>query len=244
MAAKAGSAPSAKGPVGYDDNEPIGLTKEQREDLLLVHLAHARQDAAALERAMEGVRAVRKLRNRRRNDARTDGFSLKILDEILEDEAKDRTLLEAEAELRTFMRSTAKVPVIGKNQQDLFSFDGPTTSKGDASLDQDDADWRGRGYAVGMRGGDAVLPEGIPSEHAQAWLAGRMDGQERLAKGMKSYKEMEKKRKAPGAAAPKAAPPAAAVTPKEPAPAEPDEPKPDNQDGGAEAPVPELEPAA
>lgn len=194
MASRAGTkAPASDREVNHQDNAPAPLTPEQREDLLLVHLAHARDDARTLEKAMEAVRAVRKLRNRRRNNCRTDGFSLKELDAILEDEAKDRLTLETEAELRTFMRMTAGVPVVGPGQLDLFDFGG-TTTKGDPNLDKDDAYYRSLGYAAGLRGEEAVAPDYVAPEFHQAFLGGRMDGQERLARGMKSYQEIEARR--------------------------------------------------
>lgn len=193
MASKAGTVPSAKGPVGTDDNEPKGLTDDQRRDLLLVHLKKAREDNGAMEKAMEAVRAVRKMRNRNRNECKTDGFSLKNLDEILADESKAQSELKQAAELRTFMRSTACLPVTGDDQMDLF--DAAKTIKGDASLDQDDAHWAGVAFAVALRGGDyAPAANGVPPERIQAWEGGIHAGIARIGSAMKSYQAIEERR--------------------------------------------------
>jgi len=201
MANKAGAVPSARGPVATDDNEPKGLSQEERGALFLVHLKKAREDNIALEKAMEIVRGVRKQRNRNRNECKTDGFSLKYLDEILADEVKTESEKKQDAETRTFMRRTAAIPVTGDDQLDLFSRVPSLTSKGDQSLDLDDAHWTGVGYAAGLRADDGTPPEGTPPERVQAWMVGWQAGQAKIVESMKTVSDIEARRQPAAASA-------------------------------------------
>lgn len=187
--------PPSPAPPDHNSAKPPAndgaLTADDRASLLLHHLKTARTDNAALEKAMEVVRGVRKQRNRARNLAKTDGFSLKHLDEILADETKSTTDLVQDAELRTFMRHTAAMPVTGADQLELFQ---AVTTKGDKSLEPDDAGWAGQGYAAGLRGAEGVPPQGVPPERIQAWTGGWGEGQAKLAQGLKRAGVIEKRR--------------------------------------------------
>lgn len=180
------SQAGVEGPETTPTPEPepeLGLAPDDREALLVSHLAQARLDNKALEAAMEVVRGVRKVRNRHRNLAHNDGFSLKILDEVLNDEARDRLELEDEAELRTFMRNTAHLPVIGRAQMDLFANVNEAPPKPTGNANEDEAYWTTEGFRVGFRGGDGAIPHGVPPGMAtQAWTAGWQSAQAELGK--------------------------------------------------------------
>lgn len=164
------SAPARGGKKG----QAPGLTDDQKKALFLYHLDNCRKQNAALETAMEAVRAVRKLRNRIRHEAHGDGFPLKKIDEILFKEGLSQKDLEVEAELFHWMDKAAGVPVGG--QLELFA-KTPVETK-------DALDWEAEGFRAGLRGHDATLPEAVPPRFHQSWLKGRMKGQEELAWGL------------------------------------------------------------
>lgn len=193
MARKAGSEDDDLGNHTHNA-PPAPLTDDERADLLLVHLRTHRQIDKEMEEAMERVRGIRKRRNRHRNDIKSDGFTLKYIDEALADERKARHESEDDAANRTFIRRVAKLPVTGADddQLDLFS---AKTKKGDLSLDGDDAHWAGRAYAVALRGDDPdPAKNDVPPERLQAWEGGIEAGMLKIASAMKSFKDIEKRR--------------------------------------------------
>lgn len=193
MANKAGST-DTPGP-GHNE-PPAPLTAEDMEALFLKHLKTAREDNAAMEKAMEAVRAVRKRRNNNRNVCKTDGFGLKHLDQILLEEARARHENEADAKNRTFMRRVARLPVTGDDEEQLDMFTA-VTAKGDQSLDRDDAYWAGEGYTAGLRGLEADPAKyEVPPERGQVWLDARMQGQQKLAENLDRAKKIDKRRAA------------------------------------------------
>lgn len=147
------------------------LTPEEREALFLSHLDGCRQQDAALEKAMDAVRAVRKVRNKVRNAASKEGFPLKKIDDILKKEGMSQKDLQAEAELFRWMDQMAGLPVGG--QAELFATT-PVEIR-------DGLDWEAEGYRAGMRAIDPVPPAECAPRHHQDWMKGYHAGQERNA---------------------------------------------------------------
>ena len=192
MANKAGSEAPAPGP-GHNE-PPAPLTQEQMADLLLVHLATHRRVDKELDDAMNVVRGINKRRKRLRNDIKSDGFTLKYVDEVLHDEKKSRSDTEADAANRTFIRRVARQPVTGDDQDQLDLFNAKTT-KGDVSLDGDDAHWAGVAYAAALRGGEVSPAEnGVPPERIQAWEQGLSAGYSTFDIAKKNAAEIERRR--------------------------------------------------
>lgn len=197
MAAKAG-APASELPPNDHNSPPVPLTDDQRADLLLVHLRNHRGLDKELEDAMNIVRGINKRRKRLRNDVKADGFLLKYIDELLHDEKKARHETEDDAINRTFIRRVARMPITGSDddQQDLFTV---KTSKGDVSLDGDDAHWAGVAMTVAIRGGD-VSPSAndVPPDRIQAWEQGLEAGYNTFKIAQKTFTEIEKRRETGG----------------------------------------------
>lgn len=173
MAAKAGSKKGAAEVVTLEPthNQPDGpLTQKDMDDLFLIHLAQARKDNDELERAMEIVRAVKKIRKRNRNLAHTDGFILEEMDNILADEQLPRSDVERREDMRARMRGVANQPGGVLLQQDLFQRVADQTKI-----------WEEHGYTCGLRGADQdPQVQGVPAELHQAWMAKYGEGQKRL----------------------------------------------------------------
>lgn len=151
----------------------------QRLALFRHHLAQARADSASLEQAMEVVRGVRKRRNRNRNECRTDGFPLEILDRILRRESMTTADLEAEAEVEGFMLDAAALPVPGYvlKQGELFGV-------------RDENWWKSEGYRRGLNGQDQAYPGEMPPEFRTAFTAGYSSGQEDMAESKKLFQRI------------------------------------------------------
>lgn len=254
MAARAGKKTPPASPPPPPANPPTHnqgpLTQADLDDLFLVHLAQARQDDDALEKAMEIVRGVRKGRTRNRTLCRTDGFPLTELDRILEDELLPRHEVEEREEKRLRMRGVASQPGGSMDQQDLFgdSF---------AQKEKDERYWRGHGLTAGLRGleQDPSKHE-VPPEWTQMWLEEWHEGQKRLAKAWETKARIEgggappaPEPRDPSNGAPKPGPDtpegewqaAAPGTEAETETVTPP-PKPEGDGDGAEAPVPVEEP--
>lgn len=198
MARKAGSEDEELGNHTHND-PPAPLTDQERADLLLVHLATHRRIDHELEEAMNVVRGINKRRKRHRNDVKADGFLLKYVDEVLHDEKKARHENEDDAANRTFIRRVARMPVTGgeEDQLDLFS---AKTSKGDVTLDGDDAHWAGVAMTIALRGGDvSAAANGVPPERIQAWEQGLEAGYSTFKLAQKTFTEVEKRRETTGA---------------------------------------------
>lgn len=162
-----------------DDNGIGHNGAPSREDMqraFLVHLEAIRAQEAALVTAMEGMRAIRKLRTQVRNAAKRDltnampGFTLDDIDGILHDEGLSKVNIAAREESRFFMRETAGLPNGGK--QDLF-----------LSLEEQPAHgpefWLEDGYHAGLIGRPLTTPAGCPPEHHQVWAKGWHDGEDK-----------------------------------------------------------------
>lgn len=196
MAKKANDPDPGAPPPGPGHNDPPApLTPEQRADLLLVHLKRHRAIDKQMEDALEVVRGIRKQRNRHRAVMKTDGFQLKYVDEVLHDEKKARHEADADAQNRTFIRHVARQPVTGQQDEDQLDLFTAKTSKGDVTLDNDDAYWAGRAMTVALRGGevDAAKNE-VPPERLQAWEQGLEAGYARIMAAAATAAEIEKRR--------------------------------------------------
>jgi hypothetical protein len=156
-----------------------GLSEDDKVALFLSHLQTGRADNNALALAMEAVKAVRKIRNKNRNIAMNDGFSLALLDEIYEDETKGKGLAEREAE-RRWMREVAGLPV--GTQLDLLK-DTPAEVKDEIAAEAD-------GYQAGIRGADPKPPTTIHPRHHGVWTKGYHDGVARNGKALERSKEI------------------------------------------------------
>lgn len=191
--------PSGDNPNIHPEHNSGVLTQEDKDDLFLIHLAQARQDNAALEKAMEAVRAVRKVRTRNRNLCRTDGFPLALMDEILKDEELAYHEVQERETIRLRMRGVANQPGGSLDQLDLFndSF---------AASEAAEARWRGDGKLAGLRAADNSVEEmdrrGVPPEWRQAWMEEWGEGQQRLARAFATKNRIEGK---PDPAAPEPA---------------------------------------
>lgn len=102
--------------------------------------------------------------------AKSDGFTRKELQAILDDGAASRRDLTAEEERRMQLRTWAGLPA--GTQADLFA--SPTAA-------QDELFAEGQGYTAGLRGDTSDMPDTFPPHHAQAWLRGHHAGREKLA---------------------------------------------------------------
>lgn len=202
MANKAGAGKPPPSPPPADHNQnpsgepaaPAPLTQEDREALFTKHLVQARTDEVALEKAKEIVRGVMRKRKANRALCRQDGFPLKWLDEILEDEKLTTVDREKDAEVRTFMRITANQPVIGQRQLDLFAGTHTMSAATAEGEEKGESHWRMLGYDAGFRGLECApqkldVPEGEPS---QWWMDAWNDGQAKLISRMKRAGEIEK----------------------------------------------------
>lgn len=101
--------------------------------------------------------------------AKTDGFTRKELQAILDDGKASRRDLTAEEERRAQLRLWAGLPA--GTQAELF---------GTPTLAQDELYAEGQGYTAGLRGDDSTLPDHIAPNHAPAFLRGYHAGQEKL----------------------------------------------------------------
>lgn len=191
MAARAGAKrkdppPAPENPGPKHNQTPVGLTQDEMDDLFIVHLAQARADNDVVENAMNIVRGVKKTRTRNRTLARTDGFPLKQMDEILADELLSRHDVEEREAIRQRMRGIAQQPGGNMIQADLFrdSF---------AQADKDDAYWAGLGLTAGLRGleQDPSKYE-VPQERWQLWLENWHEGQKKLAKAWETKTRIER----------------------------------------------------
>lgn len=195
MAPRAGSKKKAPPPQAENDRVDVGgnrapspgpLTQDEMDDLFIVHLAQARADNDVVENAMNIVRGVKKTRTRNRTLARTDGFPLKQMDEILADELLSRHDVEEREAIRQRMRGIAQQPGGNMIQADLFrdSF---------AQADKDDAYWAGLGLTAGLRGleQDPSKYE-VPQERWQLWLENWHEGQKKLAKAWETKTRIER----------------------------------------------------
>lgn len=197
--------PPPTAPPPSSDHNQGPLTQDDLDDLFLVHLAQARQDNDALEKAQEIVRGVRKARTRNRVLCRTDGFPLTELDVILADELLPRHEVEEREDKRLRMRGVASQPGGSLEQQDLFS-------DSFAKAERDETYWRGHGLTHGLRGLDQDPDKyEVPPERRQMWLEEWHEGQKRLAKAWETKARIE-------GGAPAPAKPGAEDTPSEPDP--------------------------
>lgn len=197
MAPKAGSnnkrTPRAPPPAA--DNPAVelgsngGMSDGDKSALFTKHKVQAEKDNESLEKALEVVRGVRKKRNNNRNLCRTDGFPLKYLDEILEEQTRTSSENEKDAATRTLMRVASNLPVIGPQQLDLFAhLKAPEV----AEDQRDETYYRSQGYAAGFAG-QPCDPEAIgvpPGDPTQWWQGGWGDGQTVLAQRLQRAEEL------------------------------------------------------
>lgn len=197
MAAKAGTTPAptpSPAPPGHNQGP---LTRDELDDLFIVHLAQARKDNDALEAAMEAVRAVRKGRTRNRELCRSDGFPLTETDSILKDELLPRHEVEDREAMRLRMRGIANQPGGNRDGGNLL----PGFSDSFAQREKDEAYWRGHGLTAGLRGVEQN-PEAneVPPEWHQVWMTEWHAGQKRLAKAWETKMRIEGKLPLPATA--------------------------------------------
>jgi hypothetical protein len=149
-----------------------GLSPEEREAVFLSHLQLGRQDNKMVADAMAVVKGLRKNRNIHRNQAKQDGFSLALMDEIFDDETKGgRATMEQREADRRWMREVAGLPI--GVQQELFR-ETPIEV-------QDEVTSETAGYQAGIRGAPGTPPAEIHPRHHPNWMKGWNNGQERNA---------------------------------------------------------------
>lgn len=105
--------------------------------------------------------------------AKTDGFTRKELQAILDDGASSRRDLTSEEQRRTQLRLWAGLPA--GSQADLFDLPSPA---------RDEVDAEGTGYTMGLRGEDPVMPDAFSPNYLQAFMKGWEAGQEKLVKAL------------------------------------------------------------
>lgn len=161
------SAPAATPQVGHN------LTRDQKEAGFIRHMAAIREVEGYYADAQQGMKAVRKQRNEIRNACKRDGWSMKVVDEILEDEAKvSQNARMAFEEQRRFMREVVGLPT--GVQVDLFAALEPEA--------RTEAEWGALGYNAGLKGLPGKPQDyGVPPERHQIWLQRWGAGQERLS---------------------------------------------------------------
>ena len=147
------------------------LSAAEKEDLFLRHMTKIRQARANVDHAKVGLKAIRKIETELRNACRADSFPLKLVDEILEDEAKTRADLLAYEQSRAMMRSA--VGLFAGTQIDLFAALEPTA--------RTDAEWGRMGFNAGVKGMVGTPPPDCAPECHQAWMKGWGAGQEKIA---------------------------------------------------------------
>lgn len=149
------------------------IPNRNEEAVFLSHLNKLRiqQAKAAIKKAEYD--AERNVLTDMFREAKTDGFTRKELQAILDDGASSRRDLTAEEERRAKLRTWASLPAGA--QPDLFNL---------PSLAQDELYAEGQGYTAGLRGDDSTMPDNFPPHHAPAFLRGYHAGQEKLAWAM------------------------------------------------------------
>jgi hypothetical protein len=158
--------------VGHNGDVP-------EEALFLSHLNKLRKQAGVVAEKKAAYDAEKATMTDLFRMAKVDGFTRKELQAILDDtsaaEPGARRDLVAEEERRAKLRAWAGLPA--GSQGDLFDTATPQEAK-------DELFYEGLGYAAGLRGDDATAPTDVPPRFVQAWLRGRMSGQEKLAWGL------------------------------------------------------------
>ena len=178
MAAKAGITKLHPVPKGepepekppVDDNVRAMTEQEEREASFLRHMAALRRQRDIVDEAKGALKAVKKIETRMRNEAKADGWMLKLIDEIMDDESKSRVDLAAENKARNFMREIVGLPIGG--QADLFER-MPEEAR-------DAETWGADGYRAGARGLPAKPPTEMPARFMQDWMKRWTAGKERL----------------------------------------------------------------
>ena len=163
--------PEKKDANGLGHNGPPP-TPEQREADFLRNMDACRRFRAATDDAKAGMKAIRKQETVVRNTAKQAGFSLKVIDEILADEAKTRADIVGYEEQRAWARGT--VGLANGRQADLF----------DTPEAKTEFEWGENGYNAGLRGEPAKPPAEMPPEYVQLWMGRHVAGKERLAWAM------------------------------------------------------------
>lgn len=142
-----------------------------REAALLRHVDQLRGANNAIEMAQGAVKNAKKAAKIIRNAAKTDGFTLKILDEALKREGQGNAReQQSQEEERTFVFRTLGLPCGPVEQGEL----NLTPHK------RNEKYWADDGYRAGLQGKEATPPDGMPAEHMQVWLRQRAAGVERV----------------------------------------------------------------
>lgn len=149
--------------------DPKSIPNRDEEAVFLSHLNKLRTQQAkvALEKAKYD--AEKNVLTDLFRSAKTDGYTRKELQAILDDGAASRRDLTAEEERRAQLRSWAGLPA--GTQADLFALPSPA---------RDEIDAEATGYSMGLRGEDPVMPDVISPNYQQAFLKGWHTAQEKL----------------------------------------------------------------
>lgn len=149
--------------------DPKSIPNRDEEAVFLSHLNKLRiQQAKTLLKKAE-FDAEKNVMTDLFRVAKTDGFTRKELQAILDDGAASRRDLTAEEERRAQLRSWAGLPA--GTQADLFALPSPA---------RDEIDAEATGYSMGLRGEDPVMPDVISPNYQQAFLKGWHTAQEKL----------------------------------------------------------------
>ena len=108
-------------------------------------------------------------------------MSAEVFDEIIADQTSgDRRDIIAREEARIYFRRLIDLPTARTEEQRELDSRLPP-------VERDKAHWRSVGYAVGLRGGDCVVPQEVPGaqDMQQAFIQGYNDGQAVLFSAIK-----------------------------------------------------------
>lgn len=155
------------------DGEGGGKSIPNRDEqaVFISHLSRLRAQQVKAEAKKAEYDAEKSILTDLFRTAKADGFSRKELQAILDDSASSRRNLMAEEERRAQLRTWAGLPA--GTQADLFA-NTPSAAIDELAVE-------GHGYAAGLRGDDAKMPEDYAPMHATAWMRGWHAGQEKLA---------------------------------------------------------------
>jgi hypothetical protein len=161
---------SGPAPKGHNSK----LTADQEEALFLTHLQKLRVQAGKVDEIKAELDGERAILTDIFRLAKSDGFSRKELQAILDDSKSLRRDLTAEEDRRAKLRAWAGLP--SGSQADLFASTPIET--------RDEMDAEGQGLAMGLRGDSPTLPDSMHARFSPAFMKGWHAGQERLVWGL------------------------------------------------------------
>jgi hypothetical protein len=151
-----------------------GHNSQEREASIIRHMTVLRPLRDAVEDAKALVKKAQKDFTVARNAAKSDGWTLKLIDKALKVETQqNRQEQQDQANEEHFIFVTLGLPV-ALVQGDLFDTD-------EKREERNEAFWSDHGYNTGLKGLPATPPAEMAPQYLQTWLQRRVAGVERLA---------------------------------------------------------------